>query len=186
MLRILKKHDFPFYMTSKTEKNCLLPGRSRSFRGYPGSIYSVNDLNVLSSGLAVIEVTIGNSNANPWKYVKHHGVVLEGIRPKGPTGWLPMARVFSKWNCGTYYNQWMVVITRNSSLTSGGQLSGHVHSEGMTQVLRNQSYLPNYSTPYFKDIFNMSGALTNVKKFGDWFTYNTESRTRAASTTWSP
>ncbi len=51
-------------------------------------------------------------------------------------------------------------------------ISGHIHSEDMTRVLRSQSYWPSYNTPYFSDIFNLSGSPENVKKFGDWFTYD--------------
>ena len=185
MLRILKKYDFPFHMTSKTEKDRLVPGRSMSFSGYPGVIYSGDDFNVISSGLAVIETTIGNSNADLWKYVKPHGAVLEGIRATvanrlahNGKSW---THIFSKRNSGTYNNQWMVLdyqkFKPGKPLVDGllwvlEQLPGHVHSEDVTQVLRTQSYWPSYNTPYFKDIFNMSGAPANVKKFGDWFTYD--------------
>ena len=52
------------------------------------------------------------------------------------------------------------------------QLPGHVHMEDMTGFLTGKSYWPSYNSPYFKDIFNMSGSPANVAKFGDWFSYD--------------
>ncbi len=55
--------------------------RSASFSSYPGVIYSGDDFNVISSsGLVVIETTIGNSNKDLWDLVKPTGQVLEGVR----------------------------------------------------------------------------------------------------------
>ena len=44
--------------------------------------------------------------------------------------------------------------------------------EDMTGFLTGKSYWPSYNSPYFKDIFNMSGSPANVEKFGDWFSYD--------------
>ena len=44
--------------------------------------------------------------------------------------------------------------------------------EDLTGALTGKSYWPSYNSPYFKDIFNMSGSPANVKKFGDWFSYD--------------
>ena len=44
--------------------------------------------------------------------------------------------------------------------------------EDKTSVLASQSYWPSYNTPYYQDIFNLSGSPANVAKFGDWFTYD--------------
>ena len=40
----------------------------------------MDDFTVTSSGLAVIETTIGNSNGALWRHVRPAGCVLEGIR----------------------------------------------------------------------------------------------------------
>jgi hypothetical protein len=38
----------------------------------------------------------------------------------------------------------------------------------MTEVLRKQSYWPSYNTPYFPDIYNLSGSGELAEKYGDW------------------
>ena len=40
----------------------------------------MDDFTLTSAGLAVIETTIGNSNADLWGHVRPSGCVLEGIR----------------------------------------------------------------------------------------------------------
>ena len=84
-----------------------------SFSGYPGVIYSGDDFTISTSGLAIIETTIGNSNKDLWKFVKPHGQILEGFRSlianrlaKNGKHW---AKIFARRNSGTYNNQWMVV-----------------------------------------------------------------------------
>ena len=77
MLRILKKYKMPLRRSQKGES---VPGVEMSFSGYPGVIYSGDDFTVTSSGLTILETTIGNSNADLWKYVKAQGSVLEGVR----------------------------------------------------------------------------------------------------------
>ena len=84
-----------------------------SFSGYPGVIYSGDDFTISTSGLAIIETTIGNSNKDLWKFVKPHGQILEGFRSlianrlaKNGKHW---SKIFARRNSGTYNNQWMVV-----------------------------------------------------------------------------
>ena len=50
--------------------------------------------------------------------------------------------------------------------------TGHIHTEDLTHVLTGQGYWPSYNTPYFRDIFNLSGSPDSVAKYGDWFTYD--------------
>ena len=185
MLRVLKKYTFGYHWTDRT-KGALVPGQSMSFSSYPGVIYSGDDFNVISSGLAVIETTIGNNNAKLWPLVKPTGQVLEGIRAtvanRLASSGMQWAGVFSRRNSGTYNNQWMVVDYKlftpgekhlqDNLLWILEQLPGHIHAEDMTSMLRDQGYWPSYNTPYFKDIFNMSGGPAMVAKLGDWFSYD--------------
>lgn len=46
----------------------------------------------------------------------------------------------------------------------------------MTSVLKSQGYWPSYNVPYFPEVFNLSGQWDNVKKYGDWFTYQKNPR----------
>ena len=81
MLRMLKKYDFAYHWTTGPKgKHKVVPGKTLSFSGYPGVIYSGDDFTVSNSGLTIIETTIGNSNKDLWKFVKPHGTVLEGFR----------------------------------------------------------------------------------------------------------
>lgn len=185
MIRVLKKYTLPYHWTSSSKKP--VPGQIMAFSSYPGLVYSGDDFTVISSGLGVTETTIGNSNADLWKNVKWHGRVLEGIRSmvanrlaKTGKAW---TRIFARRNSGTYNNQWMVVDYKRfkpgASLRNATgilwvleQLPGHVHMEDVTRILTAQSYWPSYNTPYFKDIFKLSGSPANVAKYGNWFTYD--------------
>ena len=185
MLRMLKKYDFGFHWTI-SPKSKVVPGQVLSFSGYPGIIYSGDDFTLSSSGLAITETTIGNSNKDLWKFVKPHGQILEGFRSmvanrlaRNGKMW---SKIFARRNSGTYNNQWMVidytkfkpgkVLPKKGLLWILEQLPGHIHMEDLTHVLTSQTYWPSYNTPYYKDIFNLSGSPANVAKFGDWFTYD--------------
>ena len=111
IFRMLKKYDFGYHWSSKAKK--VVPGQILSFSGYPGVIYSGDDFTLSSSGLAISETTIGNSNKDLWKFVKPYGKILEGFRSmianrlaKNGKMW---SKIFSKRNSGTYNNQWMVL-----------------------------------------------------------------------------
>ncbi len=80
MLRVLKRYRLNFHWTER-DRAAVVPGSVASFSSYPGVIYSGDDFNVVSStGLVVIETTIGNSNGDLWSLVRPTGQVLEGIR----------------------------------------------------------------------------------------------------------
>ena len=81
MLRILKKYDFAYHWTQgHNGRHKIVPGKTLTFSGYPGVIYSGDDFTISSSGLTITETTIGNSNKELWKFVKPHGRILEGFR----------------------------------------------------------------------------------------------------------
>ena len=126
MIRILKKYTFQVRQTADDESS-LVPGYSASFSSYPGVLYSADDFTVLSSGLVAMETTIGNSNADLWKYIQPSGQVLEGVRSVAAnrlaTSGKQWAQVFKRHNSGTYNNQWMIVdyklFKRGQSLKDG-------------------------------------------------------------------
>jgi hypothetical protein len=90
------------------------------------------------------------------------------------------SKTFALYNSGTYNNQWMVVDYKrfkkgkhqsqlsNNLLWVLEQLPGHTRAEDKTEVLRKQSYWPSYNTPYFPDIYNLSGSGELAAKYGDW------------------
>ena len=191
MLRINKRYDFAFRQTADA-LSAPIPGRTISFSSYPGSLFSGDDFYVSSAGLAIMETTIGNSNATLWKEVKPVGQVLEWMRnvvanrlAKTGKQWTD---IFRRYNSGTYNNQWMIVdykLFKPGKPLPGAdllwvleQIPGFIHADDQTALLKSQSYWPSYNIPFYKDVFNLSGSLPNVAKFGDWFTYEKNPRAR--------
>uniref|UniRef100_A0A8D2QR88 Phospholipase B-like n=1 Tax=Zosterops lateralis melanops TaxID=1220523 RepID=A0A8D2QR88_ZOSLA len=156
MLRIIKKYTLPFRTSAGGKSQ--IPGSIQVFSSYPGTIFSVDDFYILSSGLVTLETTIGNNNPALWKYLEPRGSVLEWLRNivanrlarSGPE-W---ATVFRRFNSGT----------------------GLVVVADKTELLYQQGYWASYNVPYFEEIFNASGNLELVKKYGDWFTYDKNPR----------
>ena len=191
MLRINKRYDFQFRMTADSTSKPV-PGRTISFSSYPGSIFSGDDFYISSAGLAIMETTIGNSNATLWDDVKPKGQVLEWMRNivanrLASTG-KEWTDYFKRYNSGTYNNQWMIAdyklfkpgkaLPEKDLLWVLEQIPGFIHADDQTQLLKDQTYWPSYNIPFYKDVFNLSGSLPNVAKFGDWFTYEKNPRAR--------
>lgn len=189
MIRIIKNYDFSFRDGSK-ENSDIMPGRRQVFTSYPGIINSGDDYSLISSGLLTMETTIGNSNTSLWQYVQPMDSVPEFMRntlanrlAKTGKEW---ADIFTKYNSGTYNNQWMVVdynkFTPNSAelpddlLWVLEQIPGHVVSADQTDVLRKQKYWPSYNTPFYPEIFKLSGCQESVDKYGPMFAYSTTPR----------
>ena len=126
MLRTLKKYTFAYHWDDTKRSEHLIPGQTMSFSSYPGLIYSGDDFYLISTGLAVTETTIGNSNKDLWKFVKPKGQLLEGVRTmvanRLAINGKQWSKLFSKRNSGTYNNQWMVLDYKK--FTPGKDLSG--------------------------------------------------------------
>ncbi|XP_062273345.1 putative phospholipase B-like 2 [Scomber scombrus] len=181
MLRIMKKYIFAFNVSPLA--NALLPGGTQAFSSYPGSIFSGDDFYILSSGLVTLETTIGNSNPALWKFVQPTGTVMEWLRNivanrLAVTG-KDWAAIFTKYNSGTYNNQWMIVDYNH--FTPGKtdinedlfvvleQIPGQVVTTDKTQELLKKGYWASYNIPYYEEIFNASGCNELVEKYGPWF-----------------
>jgi hypothetical protein len=117
MTRIFKMYDLPYSFsstgsTSATE-TAVVPGSRIAFSSYPGNLFSTDDWYTLSSGLAVTETTIDNHNTTLWKHVVPTGTVLTWIRTmvanRLATNGPDWASSFSKYNSGTYNNEFHVV-----------------------------------------------------------------------------
>ena len=200
MLRILKNYKMPL---RRVPKGSAVAGIEMSFSGYPGVIYSGDDFTITSSGLTVLETTIGNNNKALWRYVLSRGSVLEGVRAtvanRLATDGESWTRVFSRYNSGTYNNQWMVLdnklFTPHQEDLSDGllwvleQIPGYFRRQDLTEILQSRTFWPSYNSPYFtgfschgyhrqagsfnySDVFNKSGNSELVKLYGDWFSYD--------------
>lgn len=183
MLRILKKYSFGYHLVPGSSQ--IIPGQHMTFSSRPSVLTSGDDFYVISSSLVTMETTIGNSNKSLWKYVQPLNSVFEGIRSmvanRLATSGGEWTELFSRFNSGTYNNQWMVVdykmfVPKAPKLGAGllfvlEQIPGMIKYRDVTDVLQNQTYWPSYNTAYFPEIFNASGGPSMVAKYGDWFTY---------------
>ncbi|KAK3737518.1 hypothetical protein QZH41_010630 [Actinostola sp. cb2023] len=186
LLRIFKLYDFPFqYASGKNQ----IPGYRQSFSSSPGNLLSGDDFYLLSSGMVSQETTIGNSNADLWKYVTPEGIVFEWIRTmvanrlaKTSGEWTYM---FSKFNSGTYNNQWMVLDyklfvpgqpIKPGTLSILEQIPGMTESADMSIHLDQRRYWASYNIPYFPSIYNTSGFEDIRQKYGAFFDYNLSPR----------
>ncbi|KAJ8005677.1 hypothetical protein DPEC_G00120410 [Dallia pectoralis] len=188
MLRILKKYTFAFHL-SPTDRD-LVPGGTQAFSSYPGSIFSGDDFYILGSGLVTLETTIGNSNPSLWKFVQPTGTVMEWIRNlvanRLAANGKEWAEIFSKYNSGTYNNQWMIVDynhftpgmteTKEQLFTVLEQIPGLVVHSDKTQELLQKSYWSSYNIPSYEEVFNASGCRELVEQFGPWFSMDMNPR----------
>ncbi|KAI2666912.1 Phospholipase B-like 1 [Labeo rohita] len=90
------------------------------------------------------------------------------------------AKTFSRYNSGTYNNQYMVVdvskVNLGSSLEDGAltvveQIPGLVEYSDQTQTLR-RGYWPSYNVPFHRKIYDLSGYEQMWKKYGEDFSYD--------------
>jgi len=183
MLRIQKHYKFAYNASSSGAK---VPAVSITLSSYPGTILSVDDFYLMSSGLAVTETTIGNDNATLYKYIQPIGQVLTWVRVmvanRLATSGQDWVNIFKKRNSGTYNNQFMIIdyrkFTPGQPLPKAGlfyvleQIPGYVEAKDMTTTLKKQGYWPSYNVAYFPKVFNMSGQWDQVRKYGDWYTYD--------------
>ncbi len=183
MLRIVKKYNLNYKK---------IAGNSVSFSSYPGIIFSIDDYYLISSGLLVLETSIGNFNSSLWKFVIADNMVFEFIRNTVANRLASNGRewteIFGKLNSGTYNNQFMVIDynkfkigTKPSQLPNDvlwvlEQMPGYTESDDVTHVLRQQGYWPSYNVPYFKFIYDLSEYNVEFKKFGDFYSYNKTAR----------
>ncbi|XP_062310683.1 putative phospholipase B-like 2 [Osmerus eperlanus] len=188
MLRIIKKYNFAF-KTSPTGGDPI-PGAVQAFSSYPGCIFSGDDFYIISSGLVTLETTIGNSNPDIWKFVKPTESVMEWLRNivanRLAASGKEWADIFSKYNSGTYNNQWMIVDYKHFTpgktdikdqlFTVLEQIPGLVIYTDKTQELMEKGYWASYNIPYYEEVFNASGCPELVKKFGPWFTLDQNPR----------
>ncbi|XP_002752163.2 phospholipase B-like 1 [Callithrix jacchus] len=182
MLRIYKHWDFN--IKDKDTSSSRL-----SFSSYPGFLVSLDDFYILSSGLVMLQTT--NSVYNK--------TLLEQVIPETLMAWQRVrvanmmadsgkkwADIFSKYNSGTYNNQYMVLdlkkVKLNRSLDKGTlyiveQIPTYVEYSEQTDVLR-KGYWPSYNIPFHEKIYNWSGYPLLVQKLGLDYSYDLAPRAK--------
>lgn len=175
-MRIYKHWDFHI-----TEPNTATG--KLSFSSYPGFLVSLDDFYLLGSGLMMTQTTNNVFNSS----------LFDTITPKSLLAWQRVrlahslahsgeewARTFSKYNSGTYNNQYMVLdrskVKLGHSLDDGAltvveQIPGLVEYSDQTQALR-RGHWPSYNIPFHQKIYTMSGYGEMWKEYGDDFSYD--------------
>jgi hypothetical protein len=107
MLRIFKLYNFAIHLNNNKQDD-LVPGHKIAFSSYPATVVSLDDFYMLSSGMAILETTIGNFNDNLWKCVTPETlsywtriIVANRISTTGQE-W---CETFELYNSGTYNNE---------------------------------------------------------------------------------
>ncbi|KAM3598434.1 uncharacterized protein V6R79_018022 [Siganus canaliculatus] len=175
-MRIYKHWDF--HMT----ENHTATGKL-SFSSYPGFLVSLDDFYLLGSGLMMTQTTnnvfnstlfdvITPSSLFAWQRVRlAHNLAHTGEE------W---AITFSKYNSGTYNNQYMVLdrskvklghSVDDGALTVVEQIPGLVEYSDQTQALR-RGYWPSYNVPFHEKIYTMSGYVKMWEEYGEDFSYD--------------
>ncbi|RCN27407.1 lysophospholipase, partial [Ancylostoma caninum] len=151
MLRMQKRYTF-----ATTD-----PGRSYAFSSYPGSIASIDDFIVTSARLGILETTISNYNEELMEFMTPESVlcwIRSQVAHRTASSGAHWAKTFSKYNSGTYNNQWNILdykkFRRNQpdKLLHGllhvlEQLPSHIVHTDMTHTLLRQKYWPSYNSP---------------------------------------
>jgi len=155
-----------------------------AFSSYPGNLQSIDDFYLTSQKLFVAETT--NNVFNNTLYVNYilpqtvpewvRIIVANRMATSGPE-W---ADIFSKWNSGTYNNQWQVVDyklfvpgqpLKPDTLWIAEQIPGFVMSADETAILA-KGFWPSYNIPFFPTIYNMSGYPAFFNLYGNEFSYS--------------
>jgi len=171
-------------------KNYNLNGGSYqvSFSAKPGSIYSKDDFYVLpkaSQQLAVLETTNGILNADLYKNVVTTTLLTWQRMPitnSFATSGEEWVNIFSRYQSGTYVNQYMVVDMKKFTPGVGASegflwlaevIPGEVFSGDVTHVVKALgNYWPSYNIPYFKANYIIAGYQAAYEAYGDAYSYD--------------
>ncbi|XP_060633165.2 phospholipase B-like 1 [Anolis sagrei] len=181
-LRIYKHWDF------RIDDPQTSTGRA-SFSSYPGFLVSLDDFYILGNGLIMLQTTNSVYNLTllrqivPESLFAWQRVRIANMMADSGKAW---GEIFEKENSGTYNNQYMVLDTNkvklqrsldNGTLYVIEQIPNHVEYSDQTNVLR-RGYWPSYNVPFYENIFNMSGYVEYVKKYGLDYSYEMAPRAK--------
>ncbi|XP_039095903.1 phospholipase B-like 1 isoform X1 [Hyaena hyaena] len=182
MLRIYKHWDFNI-------KDKDTSSHRLSFSSYPGFLESLDDFYILSSGLILLQTTNSVYNKTLLKLVAPQSLLawqrvrVANMMANGGRQW---AEIFSRYNSGTYNNQYMVLDLKkikvkysldNGTLYIVEQIPTYVEYSDQTNVLR-KGYWPSYNIPFHEKIYSWSGYPMLVQKLGLEYSYDMASRAK--------
>uniref|UniRef100_A0A0N5BE53 Phospholipase B-like n=1 Tax=Strongyloides papillosus TaxID=174720 RepID=A0A0N5BE53_STREA len=185
MTRILKLYKFAYY---KHE----YPGHTTTFASYPGMLYSSDDFALMSSGLAVIETTINVFNNTLYNRTipkeQIHCWVRAIVSNQLARNGREWCEIFSRYNSGTYNNQWVVLdynkfkphqpLPKYGVLYVLEQLPGMSYYKDVTWYLMKYSYFASYNIPFYRPITKFSGFLNKSEHDGPWFSWKNAPRAK--------
>uniref|UniRef100_A0A7I4YEA6 Phospholipase B-like n=1 Tax=Haemonchus contortus TaxID=6289 RepID=A0A7I4YEA6_HAECO len=186
MIRVLKLYKFAFDAKE-------VPGHIVSFSGYPAQLASADDYTLTSAGLASTETTIAIFNKTLYSdaYIRPEGSVHCWLRSvianyltKTPKEWV---KLFSRYNSGTYNNQWTVVdfkkfkpgqeIPDKDLLWILEQTPASIKSQDVTWFLKRYRYWPSYNVPFIKDI-SIEAGFSEKARERDWYKWGSTPRAK--------
>jgi len=98
------------------------------------------------------------------------------------------AKIFARYNSGTYNNQWTIVdykkftagqpLPKKDVLWVLEQIPGEVMMRDLTWFLKKNTYWVSYNIPYFLKIRQEVGSVEQAKKVGAWSDYNNAPRAK--------
>lgn len=170
MNRIFKHYNLP--VASRVAPRQIKMSLSSS----PGYLSSVDDYYLLDSGLSVMETTNG----------VYRNELYNLIVPQSALSWVRSmvantlartghhwAQIFSKFNSGTYNNQWMILNLNRfqpgygfqaGGLTIVEQMPGRVQTADLTHILDGKGYWASYNVPFFDSIYRDTGFADMYRK----------------------
>ena len=183
MLRIIKKATLPFsksrYSNEKIASDTILES------SYPGLIHSVDDYYVTSQHMVVQETTndVMNSsllvNVVPETVPYFIRVTVANRLSSSGQEWVD---TFSKYNSGTYCNQWMIVdhkqFVPNQPIREGTlwvleQMPGFIVAKDMSSTLSSGiNSWTSYNAPYFQKTVQWDNVTAQINEYGNFFSHD--------------
>jgi len=155
-----------------------------SYSSEPGFIPSGDDFFITSADLTVLETTNNIFNMSLYEYTTINTIpywIRIMVANRMATTGAEWVEIFSKYNSGTYNNQWIVVdykqfVSGESTIANGTlwiaeQIPGWVVSSDMSQHLNEYGYWASYNVPYFPFIYNISGYPEQIPSQGNAVSY---------------
>ena len=158
MTRIFKEYNLNFNDKSIKTHNVM-------FSSYPGSLVSNDDFYFTSKGLVVIETTNANYNTSSFDLVTEEALLcwqrvqISNRMSESSKEW---TEIFSKYNSGTYNNQYNILDTKKiefgnytkiqeNTLMIIEQMPGFFEVNDVTDHLKF-GYWPSYNVPYGRNV----------------------------------
>lgn len=171
MLRIYKHYNFEVFKS---------PFRNTrmSFSSYPGFLCSLDDFYILGSGMVMLQTTNNIFNTSLYDQVVPQSLLAwQRVRVANAlaTDGEQWSKIVSKYNSGTYNNQYMIMdlkrFTPNVGFKDGAlwvveQIPGLVEYSDQTPILR-EGYWASYNVPFYETIFNISGYAALARRNPD-------------------